>query len=215
MSKSKDARFPEYEWYCARCHERLNDQSGFDDNKFIWKCNNCGHKNSISKDNLIKPYAYLKEEENDTILKKIGNFLVNIIRTIYGLIARTVLYSFVSCIIIIVTQNATLEQLSWGLISPYSIEDYFCAFLFCSGGIFLLTLILYAIVKRFIGKPDTKKHFIRETLHFLRDNILYPINIIKSLFDKTGILKKIRTLLSLLFFIATIVVLVFGCVNWV
>lgn len=215
MSKSKSARFPEYEWYCAKCGDCLNNQSGFDDNKFIWKCDNCGHKNSISKDNLIKPYAYLKEEENDTIFKKIGHFLVNIIRTIYGLLARTILYCFIASIFIIATKITTLEQLSWGLISPYTIDDYFCTLLYCSGGIVLITLILYAIVKRFIGKPDTKKHFIKETLHFLRDNILYPVNIIKSLFDKTGILEKIRTLLSLLVFIATIVVLVFGCINWI
>lgn len=215
MARSKDARFPEYEWFCAKCGESISNQTGFDDNKFTWKCLQCGYKNSISKDNLIKPYAYLKEEENDTILKKILHFFIGIIRSIYGILSRTILYCFIACIVSVMTRQTTIEQLSWGLVSPYSIEDYFSALLFCSGGIVLLTLLLYGITKKFVGKPDTKKHFFRETLHFFRDNLLFPISIIKSIFDKTTIIKKLRTLFSLAFLIATIAFLIYGCINWI
>lgn len=46
-------RFPGIEWYCDRCDANLNKQQGFDDHKYIWKCTKCGHKNSISRDNIL------------------------------------------------------------------------------------------------------------------------------------------------------------------
>lgn len=45
-------RFPDVDWFCDRCNARLNTQAGFDDNKYTWKCAECGHKNSISRDNI-------------------------------------------------------------------------------------------------------------------------------------------------------------------
>lgn len=45
-------RFPDVDWFCDRCNARLDTQSGFDDNKYTWKCAECGHKNSISRDNI-------------------------------------------------------------------------------------------------------------------------------------------------------------------
>lgn len=47
-------RFPEVDWYCDHCNAYLNDQSGFDDRKYTWKCRECGHKNSISRDNIYE-----------------------------------------------------------------------------------------------------------------------------------------------------------------
>ena len=41
-------RFPNIDWYCDRCNSYLNSQEGFDDHHYVWKCTNCGHKNSIS-----------------------------------------------------------------------------------------------------------------------------------------------------------------------
>ena len=41
-------RFPEIEWFCDRCNACLSDQAGFDDHHYVWKCTECGHKNSIS-----------------------------------------------------------------------------------------------------------------------------------------------------------------------
>lgn len=46
-------RFPDVDWFCDRCNEHLNSQEGFDDNKYTWKCQDCGHKNSISRDNIF------------------------------------------------------------------------------------------------------------------------------------------------------------------
>ena len=52
-TKWENARFPEVDWYCERCDAYLNRQPGFDDHKYIWKCTECGFKNSISSDNII------------------------------------------------------------------------------------------------------------------------------------------------------------------
>lgn len=46
-------RFPEVDWYCDYCDAHLNYQSGFDDHKYVWKCEECGRKSSISSDNII------------------------------------------------------------------------------------------------------------------------------------------------------------------
>ena len=34
------------------CGAYLNDQNGFDDHKYLWKCSEYGFKSSISKDNI-------------------------------------------------------------------------------------------------------------------------------------------------------------------
>lgn len=47
-------RFPGIDWYCDRCNAYLNYQSGFDDNHYVWKCTECGHKNSISSDDIYE-----------------------------------------------------------------------------------------------------------------------------------------------------------------
>ena len=46
-------RFEGIDWYCDRCGDCLSEQKDFDDHKYIWKCNCCGYKNSISKDNIL------------------------------------------------------------------------------------------------------------------------------------------------------------------
>ena len=51
-------RFPYIDWYCDRCGSHLNDQKGFDDHHYVWKCTECGYKNSISAANIL----HLKEE---------------------------------------------------------------------------------------------------------------------------------------------------------
>ncbi len=47
-------RFLEIDWYCDRCNAYLNDQSGFDDHHYVWKYTECGHKNSISSDDIYE-----------------------------------------------------------------------------------------------------------------------------------------------------------------
>ena len=49
---SRPPRFPDVEWYCDHCGAHLSSQAGFDDHKYVWKCSNCGGKNSISRDNI-------------------------------------------------------------------------------------------------------------------------------------------------------------------
>ena len=47
-------RFPEIDWFSDRCNAYLNDQPGFDDHHYVWKCTECGHKNSISSDDIYE-----------------------------------------------------------------------------------------------------------------------------------------------------------------
>ena len=212
MAKKKAPRFPEYDWYCARCKDCLSDQPEFDDNKFIWKCTNCGHKNSISKDNLMIPYAYLKDS---SIPNVVLNFIVSILRFVFGFISRTSLYFFITALVLVYgLKTTTFEQLSWGIINPYTVDDYYNAALYCSGFVVIITLVLYAVSKIVFGRPNIKKHFIRETFHFIRDSIFYPINILQSIFSRSLIIDKIRAFFSLLVLITTIAFLVYGAINW-
>lgn len=48
----REPRFPGIDWYCDNCGSCLSDQKGFDDHKYVWKCRECGFKNSISIDNI-------------------------------------------------------------------------------------------------------------------------------------------------------------------
>lgn len=56
-------RFPGIDWYCDKCGAFLNSQKNFDDHKYIWKCRECGYKNSISWANIrtgdSKPTKFL------------------------------------------------------------------------------------------------------------------------------------------------------------
>lgn len=47
-----DERFPDVDWFCDRCDAYLNAQPGFNDQKYVWRCAECGHKNSISSTNI-------------------------------------------------------------------------------------------------------------------------------------------------------------------
>ena len=57
-------RFPKTEWFCDRCGAYLNSQDGFDDHHYIWKCTDCGHKNSISASNIYKSVDAFWEKRN-------------------------------------------------------------------------------------------------------------------------------------------------------
>ena len=56
-------RFPNIDWYCDRCNAYLNDQPGFDDHKYTWKCTECGHKNSISSDDIYESEEVLRNRQ--------------------------------------------------------------------------------------------------------------------------------------------------------
>ena len=49
-----DERFPGIDWWCDSCGDYLNEQEGFDDHKYVWKCQKCGYKNSISATNIFE-----------------------------------------------------------------------------------------------------------------------------------------------------------------
>lgn len=58
-------RFPNTEWWCDRCGAYLNIQPNFDDHKYIWKCTECGFKNSISKDNIYGSHEEFFNSNNN------------------------------------------------------------------------------------------------------------------------------------------------------
>ena len=47
-------RFPDVDWFCDYCGSHVNSQTGFSDYKYIWKCEECGRKSSISSDNIFE-----------------------------------------------------------------------------------------------------------------------------------------------------------------
>lgn len=207
MPKKITSRFPNHKWYCVVCHECLSDQIGFNDNKFTWTCTHCKYRNSISKDNLREPYAYLI---NPTPKNRFLYFFIGFLSSIYSFIYRTEFYILLTAIIAIGLHRTNMDHLSLGMISPRGIEDYFCIALYTSGIAVIILLLIYALFKMIIGRPDTKKHFIRETLYFIRDNLLYPIKLIKSLMNKTTFVDKILSIVELLFLIGSIGFLVYG-----
>ena len=63
--KNMKERFPDIDWYCDRCNAHLNEQPGFDDHKYIWKCTVCGHKNSISFDDIYESEEDFRNYKGD------------------------------------------------------------------------------------------------------------------------------------------------------
>ena len=47
-------KYPGIDWYCDECNAYLNVQKRFNDYKKCWKCSECGYKNIITKDNIIR-----------------------------------------------------------------------------------------------------------------------------------------------------------------
>lgn len=67
-------RFPDTDWWCDRCGTYLNVQNTFDDHKYIWKCTECGFKNSISKDNIYESYEEYHGNDDDDDSGLLGSF---------------------------------------------------------------------------------------------------------------------------------------------
>jgi len=74
-------RFPDIDWWCDSCGDYLNNQTNFDDHKYLWKCTKCGYKNSISKDNIYDSKvdyetrnSSLKDDDNDSSSGLLGFF---------------------------------------------------------------------------------------------------------------------------------------------
>ena len=57
-------RFPDIDWYCDRCNAYLNSQSGFNDHNYTHSCEECGHKNSISRSNIYESEEDFRNADN-------------------------------------------------------------------------------------------------------------------------------------------------------
>ena len=65
-------RFTDVDWFCDNCNTYLNNQCGFDDRKYIWKCKKCGYKNSISAANI---------RHENPVMHNVFGFLLGYIRS--------------------------------------------------------------------------------------------------------------------------------------
>ena len=77
-----EVRFPDVDWFCDNCDSYLNNQRGFDDRKYIWKCRKCGYKNSISATNI---------RSEDPFCMDMAGFLLGVVRSIF-VFALTILF---------------------------------------------------------------------------------------------------------------------------
>lgn len=50
--------------HCERCNAYLNEQQGFNDYHYVWECTECGHKNSISFDDIHELEEDFKNPDN-------------------------------------------------------------------------------------------------------------------------------------------------------
>lgn len=56
------------DWYCDSCNSYINDQVGFTDNKRLWVCDNCGHVNELTKENILNSKVdYQQSTDNQCI----------------------------------------------------------------------------------------------------------------------------------------------------
>ncbi len=79
-------RFPNVTWWCDSCGANLNCQEGFDDHKYVWKCTECGYKNSISKDNIFveqENYPGVPSDDDDSCDDSDGGFLGGLFRRFF------------------------------------------------------------------------------------------------------------------------------------
>ena len=79
-----EIRFPDVDWFCDNCDAYLNNQRGFDDRKYIWKCRNCGYKNSISAANI---------RHEDPVIHNIVGFLLGYVRSLLVFVITILLLS--------------------------------------------------------------------------------------------------------------------------
>lgn len=47
-------KFEDTYWYCDKCNALLNKQRDFNDKIGFWHCSECGFKNDVSEDSIIK-----------------------------------------------------------------------------------------------------------------------------------------------------------------
>lgn len=79
-------RFPNVTWWCDSCGANLNCQEGFGDHKYVWKCTECGYKNSISKDNIFVEqgnYPGVPSDDDDSCDDSDGGFLGGLFRRFF------------------------------------------------------------------------------------------------------------------------------------
>lgn len=47
-------KYPDIDWFCDSCDDRLNMQKDFTDKKGKWECKKCGHINLINEEQILE-----------------------------------------------------------------------------------------------------------------------------------------------------------------
>ncbi len=195
-------RFPGIDWYCDKCSAYLNDQEGFDDHKYVWKCRKCGYKNSLSWDNI---------SVGSKLSSCIGIILLFAgIVNVYLLIAS--ILSMAGVAVSIPYKWLTYFKFLQPTLFLHSFWPYAIAF--------VLLVILGLLFERFVANyhPDKKLWVLRSFIYYfwlwisgpVRELAINTIGFLKTLFLKKQE-RKTGQLLSSIFFalISLLIVWVF------
>ena len=149
-----EERFPGIDWYCDRCHAYLNGQYGFNDRKYIWKCTECGYKNSISLANILV--------SQDSLITRLAGYVLGFLRS-------AALYA------IIVSAVSLLIGTGWK-------TDYLLYALLCYFFLDTISMMFeWFVVRRHDAKP---LWVIRSFLYYLFVDLVRPmIEIVEAVFS--------------------------------
>ena len=148
---NKNPRFPDIDWWCDNCGSYLNNQPGFDDHKYLWKCKNCGYKNSLSWDNVFSDRPVV------SILSRI--LLYCGIANIYFLIA-SILVHF-SLLLPIESRLLAFWRILQAPLFRFGILPFFVSY--------IVLVILGMLFERFVAKywPDKNAWILRSFFYYL------------------------------------------------
>ena len=147
----REPRFPGIKWYCDHCNAYLNDQPGFDDHKYIWKCCECGYKTSISLANINRG------------TNAFSSFLLQLL----GLFSAISLHTTVMLCIAI-----------WGF---HANKKIYFPLMFVFAGVYIILLIIAIITEIHYRKNiSSKKSIITICLRDIYEDLFEPIFTIKN-----------------------------------
>ena len=149
---AEEPRFPGIEWFCDLCGAPLNTQKHFSDHKYIWKCTECGYKNSISWDNI--------EPGDSAVLQ----FLLHLL----GFISFISLWTAIMLGVSLFALGADHQM-------------YFIPFLICAGTYAAVTLVSVVAEYKFRSgkRKDTK--VLKILLRNIKEDILAPLLMFREL----------------------------------
>lgn len=179
MSKRKP-RFPGIDWWCDRCDAFLNDQENFDDHHYVWKCTECGYKNSISSANIIwgKP-----------VFEPFGKIL--------GWLRSVVVYAIIA-VLIQIFLNADVPLVTY--ILPYRIYLY-------SGyaALIVISMIFEKAIAKYCSEMNILYYILSTPFVNLWSDICRPFN---AVFNAINVIKTFSIYKKYLFLFGELIDLI-------